>query len=71
MIERHVNRLRTQQSIRYGYGGDLLRRKFTGDRAQCGCEWRRDDPQALADGVRGDVLWPCVFHAQANQKGGG
>ena len=53
-------RARTEQSLRDGYGGDSKRRRFDGNRAQCGCEWRRD-PQY------GDVLEECPLHAAATR----
>lgn len=49
--------------------GDVYRRTFVGDVAQCGCRWSRD-PVTLPDGSSasfGDVLHECAIHAAATQ----
>jgi hypothetical protein len=40
------------------FGGDIRRRRFDGDVAQCGCRWRRDPDY-------GDVLVECPIHQAA------
>jgi hypothetical protein len=49
--------------------GDVYRRTFNGDVAQCGCRWSRG-PILLPDGSRvgfGDTLTECAIHAKASQ----
>jgi hypothetical protein len=49
--------------------GDVYRRTFVGDVAQCGCRWSRG-PITLPDGSRvgfGDVLHECPIHKAATQ----
>lgn len=73
MPERISNRERTLQSIADGFGGDLKRRRPASPSNphlyQCGCEWRRNDPEAVRNGVTGDVIFECAFHASVTRRG--
>ena len=50
-------REKTAKSLADGYGGDIYRRRFVGDVAQCGCRWQRF-------AAFGDVLILCPMHAE-------